>query len=256
MYDEERVEQPEAPVAEPAAAGGAGSAVNWPTVMMAAGISAVVSAIILAIGLVGLMLSDVGNSRSTAQEPPATVVNLGAQQPQAGTPAATTSAVSSSEAPAEDAPAADVPAADAPAADAPVAQAPAAQAPQQQSTSQAASGPTKPTAAQLQADLDFLGSGASNAQKAERLEGGSRAVGQAQGILSLAKKFKPMGLTYQIVDPVTMNGQTASARMKLASPGYQPNYMTLKWVWKDGRWKMTNQSVCALGAYANIPCNL
>ena len=249
MYDDEQAAQPEA---EPAAAsGGSGSSISWPTVMMAAGISAVVSAIILAIGLVGIMLSDVG-SRPTAQEPPATVVNLGAQQqtqqPQAAAPTSETDEPTDSSEP--EAPVDDAPGADAPVPDAPVAQTPA------QTPTQTSAAPTKPTAAQLQNDLDFLASGASNSQKAKRLEGGSRAVGQAQGILSLAKKFKPMGLSYQIVDPVTVNGKTATARLKLSSPGYQPNYMKLTWVWKDGRWKMTNSSVCALGAYANIPCNL
>ncbi|ALG86105.1 hypothetical protein [Gordonia phthalatica] len=247
MYDDEHVAQPEA---EPAAGGGSGSSVNWPTVMMAAGISAVVSAIILAIGLVGIMLSDVG-SRPTAQEPPATVVNLGAQQaqqPQAAAPTTTTDDPSETTAP-------ETPTDDAPVAAAPEATTPVAQAPAQTQTKTSAA-PTKPTAAQLQNDLDFLASGASTSQKAQRLEGGSRAVGQAQGILALAKKFKPMGLSYQIVDPVTVNGTTATARLKLSSPGYQPNYMKLTWVWKDGRWKMTNSSVCALGSYANIPCNL
>ncbi|NLE82204.1 MAG: hypothetical protein GX610_22025, partial [Rhodococcus sp.] len=57
MYDDEHIAQPEA---EEAAPGGAsGSSVSWPTVMMAAGISAIISAIVLAIGMVGLMLSDV-----------------------------------------------------------------------------------------------------------------------------------------------------------------------------------------------------
>lgn len=247
MYDEEQVAQPSA---EPAATE-SGSSISWPTVMMAAGISAIVSAIVLAIGLVGILLSDVGTT-SAAQEPPATVVNLGAQQqgqqPQAAAP------TEASDTPAADTPAADAPAPEAPAADAPVAQAPVATAPG--TAAQASATPTTPTAAQLQADLDYLASGASSAQKAQRLEGGARAVNQAQGILSLAKKFKPMGLSYQIVDPVTVNGTTANARLKMTSPGYQPTYMKLTWVWKDGRWKMTNSSICELGSYAAIPCTL
>lgn len=215
--------------------------------MMAAGISAIVSAIILAIGLVGMMVGDVG-IRPAAQEAPATVVNLGAQQPQGAAP---TSAAGDPTVTAEpEAPAGETPPAAAPGATTPAAQAPAP------TQSSASATPTKPTAAQLQNDLDFLASGASTSQKAQRLEGGSRAVGQAQGILSLAKKFKPMGLSYQIVDPVTVDGTTASARLKLSSPGYQPTYLKLTWVWRDGRWKMTNSSVCALGSYANIPCNL
>lgn len=252
MYDDEHIAQPEADPAAPS--GGSGSSVNWPTVMMAAGISAIISAIVLAIGLVGLMLSDVG-PRSAAQEPPATVVNLGAQQGQVpqGAPVASTDA-STSPAPAADVPMADGPLPDVPNPVAPTQQEQVAQQPQ--SATQAAGSPTRPTAAALQGDLDYLASGASTSQKAQRLEGGSRAVGQAQGILSLAKRFKPMGLTYQIVDPVAVNGNTATARMKLSSPGYQPTYMKLSWVWQDGRWKMTNRSVCDLGAYANIPCNL
>ncbi|MBM7365454.1 hypothetical protein [Gordonia hydrophobica] len=251
MYDDEQVAQPEG---EPAAAGGSGSSVSWPTVMMAAGISAVVSAIVLAIGLVGLMLSDVG-TRATAQEPPATVVNLGAQQqtqqPQAVAPTSAADQPSESAAPAAPVDGG-TPAAQAPVADAPAANTPAATS----APTTASNAPTKPTAAQLQNDLDFIASGASNSQKAQRLEGGMRAVNQAQGVLTLASKFKPMGFRYTIIDPVTVNGTTASARIKFTSPGYQPAYMTLTWVWQDGRWKMTNKSVCQLGSYANIPCSL
>ncbi|MGB3885770.1 hypothetical protein [Gordonia sp. (in: high G+C Gram-positive bacteria)] len=243
MYEDERYVVEEQ---SKAAANESGSKVNWPTVMMSAGIAAMISAIVLAIGMAGLMVSGV-TTKAAVAEAPATVVNLGAQQQAPGAPAAPAAAPSSDVAPA---PVAEVPA-DVPA-PAPVPEATTAAQP----TVAQASGPTTPTAAQLQADLDFLGSGASGAQKAQRLEGGSRAVNQAQGILGLAKRFKAMGLTYRIVDPVTVNGNTASARMKLASPGYDPTYMTLKWVWQDGRWKLTNASVCDLGSYASIPCNL
>lgn len=231
--------------------------INWPTVMMASGISAVVSAIVLAIGLVGLLLTDVGGSNNAAQQTP-TVVNLGAaNQPLAQAPAAAAPAPAaetpSADAPAPEAPAAQAPSADAPAADAPAAEVPAATAP---TSSAASSTPTAPTLGQFQSDLKLLRSGASTAEKGKVLEGGTAAVGPINSLFKMADQFQAAGVRYEVTGPVKQNGTTATARFKLTGPGYEPAYSTMYWVWKDGRWKLTNRSVCELAAYIQAPCNL
>ena len=231
--------------------------VSWPTVMAAAGISAVVAAIVLAIGLVGLLLTDVGGNNAAAQQTP-TVVNLGAANQQyaaaPAAPAAPAPAAEEPAAPAEDAAAA--PAAPA----APAAQAPAAAAPAPAASAapaQAASGqPTAPTLGQFQSDLALLRGNGSNQKKAEVLEGGAAAVTPIVKLFNYADQFRAAGFRYELTGPVKQNGTSATARLKLTSPGYDPAYMTMRWVWKDGRWKLTNRSVCEIAAYAQIPCSL
>ena len=236
--------------------------VNWPTVMMAGGISAVVSAIVLAIGLVGLLLTDVGGNNNAAAQQTPTVVNLGAaNQPLAQAPAAPAPAA---EASAEDAPASEAPADEAPAAQAPAAEAPAAEAPAGTSAptsssatpSAASSTPTAPTLGQFQSDLKLLRSGASAKEKGKVLEGGTAAVAPINSLFRMADQFRAAGVRYELTGPVKQNGTTATARFKLTGPGYEPAYSTMRWVWKDGRWKLTNRSVCELAAYIQAPCNL
>ena len=56
-----------------------GSSLNWPTVLASAGVAAVISALIVTIGVVGLLLVDNRNGlQNTAAQP--TVVNLGGAQ--------------------------------------------------------------------------------------------------------------------------------------------------------------------------------
>ena len=224
-----------------------GRGVDWPTVLAAGGVSAIISVLVLAIGLVGLLLSDVGGRTEVAATPP-TVVNLGAATaPVAAAPpaaAAPTGAQSEGAAAEEDAPAA-------PASDA---QVPAAAS--TPANAQPAAGPTAPTLGGFQSDLAVLSSGASRAEKGKLLEGGTAAVTPIESLFRLAEQFRATGLRYSLMGPVTQSGETATARFKLTSPGYAPTYSTLRWVWKDGRWKLTNKSVCELAAAAQIPCNL
>lgn len=254
-----------------------GDGVNWPTVLMAGGISAIISALVVTIGVVGLLLSDIGrdnNAASNSAQP--TVVNLGSAQsqgPQAGTPQAAPRATAPG-APAAGAPAVGEPAgppgegssADLPAGGAsggglapgaapqPAPEVPAA--PQQTQQTQTPTSRPTPTVGQLQGDLNSLVGGGSAAQKGQRLEGGQRAATQAQPIVLLLQRFKPLGFTYRVVGPVSVNGNTAKATLELRSPGYQPARMPVYWVWKDGQWKLSNRSICDIGSYAQIPCSL
>ncbi|AZG46279.1 hypothetical protein [Gordonia insulae] len=271
---------PEADDAEPTrgderATRGGGDGVNWPTVLMAGGISAIISALVVTIGVVGLLLSDIGRDNNASSNTQPTVVNLGSAQsevPQAGAPQAAPRATAPG-APAAAAPApapggegssADLPAGGASggglapgAAPQPAPEVPAA--PQQTQPRQQAQTPTSrptPSVGQLQGDLNALVGGGSAAQKGQRLEGGQRAATQAQPIVLLLQRFKPLGFTYRVVGPVSVNGNTAKATLELRSPGYQPARMPVYWVWKDGQWKLSNRSICDIGAYAQIPCSL
>ncbi|NDZ94429.1 hypothetical protein G3I16_09945, partial [Streptomyces sp. SID11726] len=60
--------------------GSGGGGVNWPTVMMAGGISAIISAVVVTIGVVGLLVSDIGRNGDAAGGAQPTVVNLGSAQ--------------------------------------------------------------------------------------------------------------------------------------------------------------------------------
>ncbi|OZC29413.1 hypothetical protein [Gordonia polyisoprenivorans] len=232
--------------------------ISWPVVLMSGGIAAIISAVVVSVGVVGLMVAstDSGAASNVAQP---TVVNLGAAT---SSGLGSAGSIAPAEAPAA-APTAEVPAAELPVAEAPpVAGAPNAPAiavpsavPSAPATATAAAR-TVPTAAQLQNDLAHLASGASTASKAQRLEGGARAVAQAQPLLSLLARFAPLGLTYGVVDPVTVNGDTLTAPIEFRSPGYQPARITGRWLWLDGRWKLSNKTVCDIGSYSQLPCTL
>ncbi|MEE4022145.1 hypothetical protein V1Y59_03555 [Gordonia sp. PKS22-38] len=271
--------------------GEGGGGVNWPTVLVSGGVAAIISALVVTIGVVGLLLSDIGQESSASSAQP-TVVNLGSAQgqvpqapgsavPSAGVPPAAGAAdpamppgpkgggdaLGEPIGPPGEGSSADLPSGGgasggglAPGAvpeaapGAPQQQAPQQQAPQ---TSQTQSGSrSAPTVGQLQSDLDYLVGGAPNGQKAQRLEGGQRAVNQAQPVIMLLQRFKPLGFEFTVVGPVTVNGNTAKATLELRSPGYQPARMPVYWVWQDGRWKLSNRSICDIGSYAQIPCSL
>ncbi|WP_245569645.1 hypothetical protein [Gordonia shandongensis] len=234
---------------EDAAAPG-GSGIQWSTVLASAGVAAVISALIVSIGLVGVMVSG-SPARTAADASPATVVNLGDAQ----TPAAPAQATAP-ETPADDTPVAD----DAPEGTAPPSGAGAPdQNPSQPSPATRSSndgGPTTPTLAMFNGQLSTLSGASSTAQKAAVLEGGTAAVTPISKVLKLAKQYAYTGLTYKIVGPLKVNGTTATARLQMSVPTMGTRHIPLTWVWKDGAWKLTNKSVCAIAAYSQQECNL
>lgn len=268
---------------------GASPGVSWPTVMVAGGVAAIVSALIVTIGVVGLLLSDIGHDTSASSAQP-TVVNLGSAQgqmpqqaPTAGMPGPGSPSAAGPVNPSippgpkggevvgppgagggevlgppGEGSSADLPAGGgATGGGVATGTVPQAAPPQttDQTTSTTASRAT-PTVAQLQNDLDVLVGGGPNSEKAKRLEGGQRAVNQAQPVVMLLQRFKPLGFSFDVVGPVTVNGNTAKATLELKSPGYQPARMPVYWVWQNGQWKLSNRSICDIGSYAQIPCSL
>ncbi len=253
FYDEAEtavVEDYAAPIADADEAGGRDS-IDWPTVAVAAGMAGIVSALVLAIAVVGLLFSDAAAGNRVAAAPQ--VVNLGA-----AVPAPVAAAVAP---PAAAPPAAEpshteqMPAGQAPAAAPEVGSesAPAAAAPVESADAGAAAAPSL---AQFRADLAVLRSGASNQEKGRLLEGGAPAAATLTRVLDYGKQFEPMGMGYRLVGPVKQSGTTATARLELFAPGYPSNHLTMKFVWKDGRWKLTDKSVCELASFAQLPCNV
>ena len=235
------------------------SSVNVPTVFVAAGVSAVISALIVSIGVVGVLFAvDTDTSASNSAEP--TVVNLGAAANPQGTVQAGATAQPTAAAPAAPAPTTAA-AAPAPAVGggttsgggyAP--QAPAAPATTEAPGAETAA-PAALSAGELQNKLKLVLNG-SSAQKADELEAGTRGVLVGEGIGNTLRTFEPAGVKWRIAGPVTVNGNTMSANLILSSPGFNDATMGLTWVWKDNKWKLSNTSACEVAGYAQVPCAL
>ncbi|MGC4933375.1 hypothetical protein ACLQ3C_06800 [Gordonia sp. DT30] len=239
----------------------AGSSLNWPTVLASAGIAAVTSALIVTIGVVGLLVADNrGGLQSTAAQP--TVVNLGAPSPQAAAAAAapgpTTPQAPAGQTP-EPAPTEAVP----PAAGAvaptaasvqqsTVQQSTAPQAPAQQSAAPAAL-----SAAQLTTKVKVaMNTGASRTARAAELQGGQRALTSVDAVARLMAAYPDAGFSYQIVGPVAVNATTQTAQLQMSLVGNGSRYKPMKWIWLDDKWKLSNESVCVIAAYAMVPCSV
>lgn len=252
----------------PAPQSGSGK-VNWPTVLASAGVAAVISALILSIGIVGMMVSDNNNradSARAAAQP--TVVNLGAaqspmQQANPGAaPAPAQGAAPQAPAPAP-APAEQVPASDggAGSGDAPVAQAPqqtapGAAAPQQPATQPTVAAPQALTPGQLNTKVRLImNTGASRAARASELQAGARALGPVDQVAQMLR-VSGAGFTYRIIGPVQLSGNSMSATLQMSLVGNGSRNRPMTWVWMDNKWKLSNKSTCDVASYALAPCSL
>ncbi|MEO9326484.1 hypothetical protein [Gordonia aurantiaca] len=243
--------------------------ISIPTVLASAGVAAVISAIIVTIGVVGLVALDDDNS-SSAQP---TVVNLGSAQtpqqqalvgaagqqpaPAAGAPAAAAPAPAGEVVPESGGAAGGAPgvaAAPAPAAPAaPVAPATNA-APQQQ---QAAAAPTALTPGQLNTKVKtVMNARNSRAARAAELEGGERALRQLDAVSQALTQYGNVGFSYQMVGPVQVSGNTMNAPLQISVVGRGTQNRTLTWVWSGDKWKLSNKSVCLIASFVLLPCSL
>ncbi|GAB25691.1 hypothetical protein GOPIP_087_00820 [Gordonia polyisoprenivorans NBRC 16320 = JCM 10675] len=238
-----------------------GSSLNWPTVLASAGVAAVISALIVTIGVVGLLLVDNRNGlQNTAAQP--TVVNLGGAQT-AQAPAAPGAAAPSAQAPAGQVPAAAPTEAVPPAAGAvtPTAVAPAQPAAPQagapQATAPAAVTPAALTPAQLTTKIKLvMNTGAPRATRAAELQGGQQALTSVDAVSRLLAAYPNSGFSYQIIGPVTVSGTTMNAQLQMSLVGNGSRYKPMRWLWLDGKWKLSNESVCGIASYAMIPCSV
>ncbi|MEE4024799.1 hypothetical protein V1Y59_17070 [Gordonia sp. PKS22-38] len=242
-----------------------GSRVNVPTVIASAGVAAVTSALFVAIGAIGLLAVDNARDGDSSGAQP-TVVNLGsAQAGQQGIPPAALPPGGAGALPPTD-PAAGVPALPAPAEQVPAAAAPAAPAPPQAAVPPAApetttpaqtAAPTALSPAQLNSKVTLImNPQASRAARAAELEGGARALGEADAVARALASYGNIGFSYEMVGPVTTNGSTMSAPLKMTLVGQGSRTQQLTWVWTGDDWKLSNRSVCAVTALALLPCRL
>ncbi|KQS00282.1 hypothetical protein ASG12_04960 [Williamsia sp. Leaf354] len=243
------------------------SSVNLPTVLASAGVAAVVSAVIVTIGVVGLVISgDIDGEPSASAQTP-TVVNLGAAQSALTQQPVAQAAPTSAAAPAAPAPAAAAAGEQVPesgggagAGTAPVATAapPTAQsnAPQQAAPATPVAAPQALTAGQLNTKVRILmNTGASRAARADELHSGARGLGSVDGVANLLR-VSGAGFTYRIIDPVTVNGTTLNATLQMTLVGQGSKTQALSWVWTDGKWKLSNSSTCAVAGLALLPCTV
>ncbi|WP_018180246.1 hypothetical protein [Jongsikchunia kroppenstedtii] len=236
-----------------------GSKVSVPTILASAGVAAIISALIVTIGVVGLVIADNNRNDNNASSQTPTVVNLGAaaQTAAAGAPQQAAGAPAAPQAGAQPTAAGEqVPESGgggAPqGAGTPQAQ---AQAPAAQQTQQAA-GPQALTAGQLNTKIKLImNTGASNAQRADELQGGARALGSINQVAEMLR-VSGAGFTYQMVGPVKLNGTTLTANLQMSLVGNGSRYRQLSWIWMDNKWKLSNASVCDIAAYAMIPCTV
>lgn len=231
------------------------SGVNVPTVLASAGVAAVVSSLVVTIGVVGVMLSGNGGESSTAAQP--TVVNLGSAAGAASAPAAA--------APAHTA-AAPAPAA-APAAAAPAAAAPAPAVAPEQAAPEAAPAETADTVAaepvqaaapdltvdQMYQMTSILMGNYADADKANVLESGMTAVPSVNIVSGMLAAAGP-SLTWTVVGPATRDGDSMYGTLSMSLVGNGTRTLPLRFVWTGDSWKVSNESVCVFAEYALLPC--
>ncbi|MFT4394125.1 hypothetical protein ACLTEW_04240 [Gordonia lacunae] len=244
--------------------------VSIPTVLASAGVAAIISAIVVTIGVVGIVVSERNDSASAAQP---TVVNLGAAQtalPHQGIAGQQPGAVPGQPAPAgapAAAPTENVPegggaiggpvgpagegAAPAPGQAAP---APGTTAAPQQTV---AAGPTALTPGQLNTKVRIvMNSNGSRAARAAELEGGERALRQIDLVSRAITTYGNVGLSYQMVGPVQVSGTTLTAPLQISVVGRGSQNRSMTFVWSGNKWKLSNRSVCTIAGFVLLPCSL
>lgn len=216
------------------------SSISIPTVLASAGLAAIVSAIVVTIGVVGVELRHDDNVQSAAQP---TVVNLGSQTSQQQSPGAPAQAAQPAPASESVAPAA----APAPAAG-PIA--PAAP------TSTAAANPAALTAPQLLTKVQLImNQNASRQSRADELQGGEQALTSVNQVAGLLNSAGATGFSYRVAQ-VTQSGNTLNGTLVMSLPGFGERTLPLSWVWTDNKWKLTNRSVCGVATYAQVKCSV
>lgn len=242
-----------------------GSRSSTVTIAVAAGVSAVVSAIVVTVGVVGMILID---QRDAAPQTVVTALPSGLVQQSAVVPgqaAPGTTATESKPAepkPADDktpaaAPAPAVPAAAPAPAPAPAAPVAAHQpAPAAEPEAEAEQKPPTPSVQELTGKLQtLLNAGGSAEAKSAQLQAGGAAMPTVNTVGAALKAAGPV-YKWSLEGPVTVAGDTLTAQLKTSLVGLGDRRQPLTWKWVDGSWKLSNESVCSLAATAMAPCSV
>lgn len=232
-----------------------------PTILASAGISAIVSALLVAIGVVGIVVV-YGNrgDMTTAAQP--TVVNLSPQAATApGAAPAPAAAPASAAAPtAVSAPLEQV----APSGggvgvgsgSATTQQAPA----QTEAAEETADVPVVAPAAlspeQLNTKVNtIMNVGGDRFARGDEIEGGEAALSSVDAVAAFIN-VAGGAFTYSMAGPVEVNGQNMSATLVMSLAGSGTRSQQLTWIWVGDKWKLSNASVCGIASYAMLPCSV
>ncbi|MEV6391624.1 hypothetical protein [Nocardia xishanensis] len=111
-----------------------------------------------------------------------------------------------------------------------------------------------PSTGQLRAKMAVLfNTGAPRAARAAELENGEAglpAFDTAASLIAIA----PPSWRWDIVGPVSVNGDTLSAVLYTATDGYEPWTFDMTWKQIDGTWKLSYESVCTIGNFVGQGC--
>ncbi|MDG3014636.1 hypothetical protein [Speluncibacter jeojiensis] len=243
-----------------------GSRSSVVTIAVAAGVSAVVSAIIVTVGVVGMMLLD---QRDSTPQTVVTALPSGLVQQSAAVPGTADAKPADPKAdskPADPKPDGDkAPAAPAPAetpsAATPVAAAPVAAQHQPAPAAEPEPEPveqkrTAPSVQGLTGKLQvLLNPGASAAAKSAELQAGGAAMPTVNAVGAALTAAGPV-YKWALEGPVKVDGDTLTVQLKTSLIGFGDRRQPLTWTWVDGSWKLSNDSVCSLAATAMAPCSI
>lgn len=240
------------------------------TVLASAGAAAIVSALVVTVGVVGIMVADQRSGEQSAASIP-TVVNLGAAGstavPGAGVPptgGAGPNAMPQQGAPAP--PADQIPESDGGAGAGTTAapQVPALPGAAAQAAPSAGAAPNAPAAAtpsaltpgQLNTKIKLImNTGAARATRADELQSGERGLRSIDQVAQMLR-VSGAGFTYQMIGPVRRTGTSLSATLQMSLVGNGSRYRQLTWVWAGNKWKLSDRSVCDVASYALVPCSV
>nr|WP_231895965.1 hypothetical protein [Gordonia sp. LAM0048] len=120
-----------------------------------------------------------------------------------------------------------------------------------------AAGPTALTPGQLNTKVRIvMNSNGSRAARAAELEGGERALRQIDLVARAITTYGNVGLSYQMVGPVQVSGNTLTAPLQISVVGRGSQNRSMTFVWSGNKWKLSNRSVCTIAGFVLLPCSL
>lgn len=111
-----------------------------------------------------------------------------------------------------------------------------------------------PSTGELRGKIATLfNAGASRSARAAELETGEAglpAFDRAAALIAIA----PPSWRYDVVGPVTVDGDTLNATIFTATDGYEPWTFPVSWRNVGGTWKLTQESICTIGNFVGSGC--
>ncbi|WP_246180778.1 hypothetical protein [Nocardia ninae] len=113
-----------------------------------------------------------------------------------------------------------------------------------------------PGPGELKAKLQVvLNTGAARSARAAELEAGEAGLPLADQV-GTAMAATPPSFRWNILGPVTVNGDILGATLQTAVDGYDPFHFDLTWKNIDGTWKLTREAQCTIASVAFLPCTV